>query len=65
MEVSQRPYPLATSYTQLIVHLKGKDYVRSLKCRDPNFLDKSKFYEFHNDADHYTVDYRQLTIEIA
>ena len=27
LEVSQRPYPLIIPHSQLIVHLKGKEYV--------------------------------------
>ena len=29
------------------------------------FCDKSKFCEFHNDHGHYTVDYKQLKVEIT
>ena len=56
-EVWQKPYSLTIPYSQLIAHLKGKEYVRwPLKMQgNLAFLDKSKFCEFYNDHGHYTA----------
>ena len=66
-KVSQRPYPLTIPYSQLIAHLKVKEYVRwTPKMKgNPTFHNKSKFCEFHNYHSHYTTDCRQLKVEIT
>ena len=59
-ELWQKPYMLMIPHSQLIAHLKGKEYVRwLLKMQgNPAFCDKLKFYEFYNDHGIYTVDCR-------
>ena len=66
-EVWHKPCPLTIPHSQLLAHLKGKEYMRwALKMqRNLAFHVKSKFCKFYNDHDHYTVDYSQLKAEIA
>ncbi|GMN47316.1 hypothetical protein TIFTF001_016486 [Ficus carica] len=59
-------YALGIISSELIAHLKGQDYVSWLKKLPDNpARDMTKYYEFHKDHGHNTIDCRALRAEVA
>lgn len=64
--LSPPKYALNISPSELIVHLKGRDYVTwPKKLPDNPARDMMKYCEFHKDHGHHTIDCRALRVEVA
>ena len=64
--LSSPKYAINFSPSKLITHLKGQDYVTWPK-KLPNNPAKNitKYYEFHKDHSHHTIDCRALRAKVA
>ncbi|GMN28780.1 hypothetical protein TIFTF001_041222 [Ficus carica] len=59
-------YALGISSSELIAHLKRQDFVTWPKKLPENLArDMTKYYEFHKDHGHHTIDCRVLRAEVA
>ena len=59
-------YALNISPSELVAYLKGRDYITWPKKLPNNpTRDMTKYYEFHKDHGHHTIDYRALRAEVA
>ncbi|GMN46180.1 hypothetical protein TIFTF001_015367 [Ficus carica] len=59
-------YALSISPSKLIAHLKCQDFVTwSKKLPENPARDMTKYYEFHKDHGHHTIDCRALRAEVA
>ena len=59
-------YALGISPSELIAHLKRQDFVTwPKKLPDNPARDMTKYYEFHKDHGHNTIDCRALRAEVA
>ncbi|GMN64910.1 hypothetical protein TIFTF001_033981 [Ficus carica] len=57
---------LGISPSELIAHLKRQDFVTWPKKLPENSVrDTTKYYEFHKDHGHHTIDCRALRAEVA
>ncbi|GMN44746.1 hypothetical protein TIFTF001_013941 [Ficus carica] len=64
--LSPPKYAISISFSELVAHLKGQDYVTwPKKLPDNPAGDMTKYCEFHKDHGYHTIDCRYMRAEVA
>ncbi|GMN46219.1 hypothetical protein TIFTF001_015414 [Ficus carica] len=64
--LSPPKYTFNISPSELVAHLKGRDYITwPKKLPDNPARDMTKYCEFHKDHSHHTINCRALRAEVA